>query len=176
MSAGAIVIVGAGQAGGWAAKTLRTEGYAGPIVLLGDEQHPPHERPPLSKAVLSGSADATDCALFKSDAFATLDLDFRPGARGTKIDRETHTVVTASNEPAKYDRLILTMGSRVRRLGVTGAELPGVQYLRTIDDATALRERLREGAHLLVIGGGWIGLEVAATARKRGVSVTVVEA
>ena len=176
MSAGAIVIIGAGQAGGWAAKTLRTEGYAGPIVLFGDEQHPPHERPPLSKTVLSGSADATDCALFKSDAFAALDLDFRPGARVTKIDREAHAVVTASNEPAKYDRLILTMGSRVRRLGVTGAELPGVQYLRTIDDATALRERLREGAHLLVIGGGWIGLEVAATARKRGVSVTVVEA
>src|SRR6516165_5642325 len=100
MSADAIVIVGAGQAGGWAAKTLRTEGYTGHIVLLGDEKHSPHERPPLSKAVLSGSVDASDCALFKPDAFAALDLDFRPGARVTQIDRETHTVVTVNSEPA----------------------------------------------------------------------------
>jgi len=173
---GPIVIVGAGQAGGWAAKTLRAEGYAGRIVLVGDEPHPPHERPPLSKAVLSGSSEPDACHLFKPDEFAELALEHEPGERALAIDRGAHTVRTDRGRQLQYERLILATGSRVRKLAIPGAELSGVFYLRTIADALALRERVNAGARLLVVGGGWIGLEAAATARKRGAAVTVLEA
>jgi 3-phenylpropionate/trans-cinnamate dioxygenase ferredoxin reductase subunit len=176
MAGNAIVIVGGGQAGGWAAKTLRAEGYGGRIVLVGDEPHPPHERPPLSKAVLAGSAGPDVCHLFKPDAFAELALECEPGERALAIDRAAHTVLTDRNRRLHYDRLILTTGSRVRKLALPGADLPGVFYLRTIADALALRDRLTTDARLLVVGGGWIGLEAAATARKRGAFVTVLEA
>lgn len=170
------VIVGAGQAGGWAAKTLRAEGFTGRIVLVGDEPHPPHERPPLSKAVLSGQSEPEVCHLFKPEALAELALAHAPGERATAIDREARTVRTDRGRSLRYDRLILATGSRVRTLAIPGADLPGVFYLRTIADALALRERLTTGARFLVIGGGWIGLEAAATARKRGADVTVLEA
>ncbi|TWT10576.1 NAD(P)/FAD-dependent oxidoreductase [Reyranella sp. CPCC 100927] len=171
-----IVIVGAGQAGGWAAKTLRSERFAGRIVLLGDEAHPPHERPPLSKAVLAGEAAPEATHLFKPEDFAKLDLDCRPGARVAAIDRAARTITLQTGEAIAYGRLILCTGSRARTLGVPGADAPGVRYLRTIDDALALQAQLVAGRHLIVIGGGWIGLEVAATARKRGLDVTVIEA
>jgi 3-phenylpropionate/trans-cinnamate dioxygenase ferredoxin reductase component len=176
MAVGAIVIVGGGQAGGWAAKTLRTEGYAGQIVLVGDEPHPPHERPPLSKAVLAGSAEPDVCHLFRPDALAELSLETEPSERALAIDRTARTVLTDRNRQLRYDRLILAMGSRVRKLAIPGTDLAGVFYLRTIADALALRERLSTNARLLVVGGGWIGLEAAATARKRGAAVTVLEA
>lgn len=175
MENGAFVIIGAGQAGGWAAKTLRTEGYAGRIVLVGEEPHPPHERPPLSKAVLSGRSGPDVCHLFKPEALAELSLEHAPGERATAIDPQTRTVRTDRGRSLHFDRLILATGSRVRTLAIPGAELPGVYYLRTIADALALRERLAPGARLLVVGGGWIGLEAAATARKRGAEVTVLE-
>ncbi len=176
MNEGAFVIVGAGQAGGWIAKTLRAEGYTGRIVLVGDEPHPPHERPPLSKAVLAGESEPDVCHLFKPDALAALSLEHAPGERATAIDREAHEVVTDGGRRVRYERLILATGSRVRTLAIPGADLPGVFYLRTIADALALRERLTTGARFLVVGGGWIGLEAAATARKRGAEVTVLEA
>lgn len=171
-----IVIVGAGQAGGWAAKTLRTEGHAGPIVLLGDEPHPPHERPPLSKAVMAGAAEPPSTHLFKPEDFAALGLDFRPGSRAVAIDRAAKRVALADGGAVAYDRLILCTGGAARRLPVPGGDGPRVHYLRTIDDSLALRARLGATGRLLVVGGGWIGLEVAATARKRGVAVTVIEA
>jgi len=173
---GVIVIVGAGQAGGWAAKTLRAEGYKGRIVLVGDEPHPPHERPPLSKAVLAGQSEPDVCHLFKPEALAELVLEHATGERATAIDRQARTVTTDAGRRLQYDRLILATGSRVRTLAIPGADLPGVFYLRTIADALALRERLTTGARFLVVGGGWIGLEAAATARKRGAAVTVLEA
>jgi 3-phenylpropionate/trans-cinnamate dioxygenase ferredoxin reductase subunit len=169
-----IVIIGAGQAGGWVAKTLRAEGYAERITLVGDEPHPPHERPPLSKAVLAGAAVPESTHLFKAEEFAKLGLDFRPGTRATGIDRATKRVTFESSEAIGYDRLVLCTGSRVRKLPVPGAD--AVLYLRTIDDAARLRGHLGAGRHLVVIGGGWIGLEVAATARKSGAAVTVIEA
>jgi 3-phenylpropionate/trans-cinnamate dioxygenase ferredoxin reductase subunit len=172
----AIVIVGAGQAGGWAAKTLRAEGFAGRVTLLGEELHPPHERPPLSKAVLSGEAAPESTHLFKAELFASLGLDFRSGARVAAIDRAAKSVTLDAGETIPYAKLILCTGSRVRRLGVPGADSPDVLYLRTIDDSLVLQTRLAAGKHLTVIGGGWIGLEAAATARKRGVAVTVIEA
>jgi len=171
-----VVIVGAGQAGGWAAKTLRAEGFAGRITLVGDEPHPPHERPPLSKAVLAGASEPAVCELFKTEALAELALDCIPAERATAIDRAARVVLTDRGRRLAYDRLVIATGSRVRRLAVPGADLPGVRYLRTIADALALRERLGAGARLLVVGGGWIGLEAAATARKRGATVTVLEA
>jgi 3-phenylpropionate/trans-cinnamate dioxygenase ferredoxin reductase subunit len=175
MSLGTIVVVGAGQAGGWAAKTLRSEGFTGRIVLVGDEAHPPHERPPLSKAVLAGMAEPDATHLFKRDAYAELGLDVRAGVAVAAIERASRSVVLTNGETIAYDRLILCTGSAPRKLGVPGADSLRLHYLRTIDDALLLRPRLAQGAHLIVIGAGWIGLEVAATARKRGASVTVIE-
>jgi 3-phenylpropionate/trans-cinnamate dioxygenase ferredoxin reductase subunit len=175
MSTGNIVIVGAGQAGGWAAKTLRAEGYAGRIVLVGAERHPSHERPPLSKAVLSGDAAPETTHLFKPEEHAALDLDFRASVRATGIDRAARRVALSSGESLAYDKLILTTGGTARRLPVPGGDSPRVLYLRTIEDSLAIRATLGPGKRLVVIGGGWIGLEVAATARKLGASVIVVE-
>jgi len=176
MSAGTIAIVGAGQAGGWAAKTLRGEGYAGRIVLIGAERHPSHERPPLSKAVLAGDAAPETTHLLKPAEYAALDLDFRASARATRIDRSAKRVALADGSAVAYDKLILTTGGTARRLPVPGGDSPRAFYLRTIDDSLAIRETLGPGKKLAVIGGGWIGLEVAATARKRGTAVVVVEA
>jgi len=175
MSAETIVVVGAGQAGGWAAKTLRNEGFAGRIILVGDEIHPPHERPPLSKAVLAGAAEPDSTHLFKRDAYVQLGLDVRAGVGVVAIERASRSAVLTNGEAIEYDRLILCTGSSPRKLDVPGADSPRLHYLRTIDDALLLRPRLTQGAHLLVIGAGWIGLEVAATARKRGADVTVIE-
>jgi 3-phenylpropionate/trans-cinnamate dioxygenase ferredoxin reductase subunit len=176
MSTDTIVIIGAGQAGGWAAKTLRAEGYAGRIVLIGAERHPAHERPPLSKAVLAGAAAPETTHLFKPDEHAALNLDFRAETRATRIDRTGKRVTLESGESIPYDKLIVTTGGTARRLPIPGGDLPRVHYLRTIDDSAAIRAALGPGKKLAVIGGGWIGLEVAATARKLGTSVTVIEA
>jgi 3-phenylpropionate/trans-cinnamate dioxygenase ferredoxin reductase subunit len=172
----AIAVVGAGQAGGWAAKTLRAEGFGGRIVLVGDETHPPHERPPLSKAVMAGAAEAASTHLFKAEELAKLDLDFRPGVRAVAIDRTARRVTLANGAAIGYDKLILCTGGAARRPPLPGADDPRTLYLRTIEDSLAIRARLAEIGHLVVIGGGWIGLEVAATARKRGAQVTVIEA
>ncbi len=171
-----IVIVGAGQAGGWCAKTLRDEGFDGTIVMLGDELHPPHERPPLSKQVLLGEAEPETTHLWPADQWSGLGVDFRPGTRVARLDTSAHEIETVKGERIPYAKLMLATGSRPRLLAVPGAELQGVFYLRYLGDTLAIRERLVEGARLVVIGGGWIGLEVAAAARRRGAAVTVVEA
>lgn len=174
-TAGTIVVVGAGQAGGWAAKTLRAEGYAGRIVLAGAEPHPPYERPPLSKAVLAGEAGPETTHLFKPEEFAALGLDFRRGVRATAIDPAARRIELSDGASVAYDKLILATGGTARRLPVPGGDLPRVLYLRTIEDSLAIRAAVGAGRRLVVIGGGWIGLEVAATARKLGSSVTVAE-
>ncbi|HEY8244716.1 MAG TPA: FAD-dependent oxidoreductase, partial [Casimicrobiaceae bacterium] len=171
----AIVVVGAGQAGGWAAKTLRDAGFAGRITLIGDESHPPYERPPLSKGVLSGARAPETTHLFKGGAFETLGLDWRHGVRVTRIDRERRRAELNTGEPVTYDRLILCTGGRARALDVPGTGDAGVRTLRSIDDSLAMHAAMGGARALLVIGGGWIGLEVAATARKRGLDVRVVE-
>ncbi|MDO5499041.1 MAG: FAD-dependent oxidoreductase [Propionibacteriaceae bacterium] len=171
-----IVIVGAGQAGGWAAATLRKEGYAGRVVLIGDEPHPPYERPPLSKAVLKGEAKPEHTHVMPADKFAELDLDFRPKTTVTAIDRARHEVELADGERIGFDKLILAMGGRARALPVPGGDLDGVLTLRTLADVEQLKDRLTEGARIVVVGGGWIGLEVAATARQAGAEVVVAEA
>jgi 3-phenylpropionate/trans-cinnamate dioxygenase ferredoxin reductase subunit len=176
MNTGTIVIVGAGQAGGWAAQTLRSEGFKGRIILVGDEPHRPYERPPLSKAVLAGEAHADSTSLVKPEAFDLLDIDWRPKVAATRIDRSARLLHLSLGEPVHYDKLILCNGGRARRLDVPGAQLPCVHTLRSIEDAAALGAALSAGKHLLIVGGGWIGLEVAATARKKGMQVTVAEA
>lgn len=169
-----IVIVGGGQAAGWAAKTLRDSGYKGRVVLVGDESHPPYERPPLSKAVLTGSKPPESCYLWTSERLHALEVEQRHDP-AVAIDRWQHEVRLSSGARLHYDKLLLAMGSRPRRLRCTGADLPGVRYLRTIQDSVEIGRSLHPGEPLLVVGGGWIGLEVAASAMSKGVPVILVE-
>lgn len=171
-----IVVIGAGQAGGWAAKTLRGEGFEGRLDLVGAEDSLPYERPPLSKAVLIGEADNDSTLVFDTGTFDSLNVEWHRGVCATSIDRESRTVSLDRGESLAYDRLVIATGSRVRRLNLPGADHPRVRYLRDLDDSAAIRAQLSAGRHLAVIGGGWIGLEVAASARKRGLNVTVLEA
>ncbi len=168
-----IVIVGGGQAAGWAARTLRDSGFAGSIALVTDETHPPYERPPLSKAVLAGSAPPERTHLFKGDLLASLGLAWHRGRRAVSLDRVQRVVLLDDGTSLPFDRLLIATGGRARKLALDG--MP-VHALRGLDDAVALRERIRTSSRLLVIGGGWIGLEVASTARAAGLQVHVVEA
>lgn len=179
MAAG-MVVVGTGQAGVQAAEALRAGGYAGSVTLLGDEPHPPYHRPPLSKAWLAGEADAAQLTLRAPAALARRDIDLRSSARVLRIDRAERRVELDDGTSLGYEGLVLATGSRPRRLDLPGGDAAGVFALRSLDDAHALAGKLREcaqsGLPLVVIGGGFIGLEVAATARKLGVAVTVLEA
>jgi 3-phenylpropionate/trans-cinnamate dioxygenase ferredoxin reductase subunit len=170
-----VVIAGAGLAGAKAAQTLREEGFAGRIVLLGAEGEPPYERPPLSKEVLRGEADTDKVYVHDAGFYAAHAIELRTGATVVSIDSAARVVVLASRERLPYDRLLLATGARPRRLTLPGADLDGVCDLRTLADGNALRERLRAGGRLAVVGAGWIGCEVAASARRMGVEVTVLE-
>jgi 3-phenylpropionate/trans-cinnamate dioxygenase ferredoxin reductase subunit len=170
-----IVVLGAGQAGGWVAKTLRDQNFAGKIVLVGDERHPPYERPPLSKEVLLGTRSHDSTYIWSAETLAELHIDVLLGRRAISIDRSAKTVALSTEEVLYYDRLVLATGCRVRKLDVPGADLPGINYLRGIDDAIKISNELKPGSRLLVVGGGWIGLEIAAAARQRSAKVIVVE-
>ncbi len=172
--AAAMVIVGAGHCGGRTAQALRTAGWSGPIHLVGDETHAPYERPPLSKGLLTGDTSATACALHTPEALADLGLT-RHVARATAIDASARRITLADGSTLAYQALLLATGGTVRTLGIPGGNLPGVLTLRNLGDAAALAPRLVPGQRLLVVGGGFIGLEVAASARSLGCSVTVVE-
>jgi 3-phenylpropionate/trans-cinnamate dioxygenase ferredoxin reductase subunit len=171
-----IVVIGAGQAGGWAAKTLRDQNFAGTITLVGDEEHPPYERPPLSKDVLLGSRTPESTYLWSRAALAELDIDLILGRRATSLDPIEKSVTLSDGQTLRYDRLVLATGSKVRRLGIPGATLAGIHYMRGIDDALAISASLIPGSRLIVVGGGWIGLEIAAVARQRTVDVVLLEA
>jgi 3-phenylpropionate/trans-cinnamate dioxygenase ferredoxin reductase component len=170
------VVLGAGQAGGWAAKTLRDQNFTGRVVIVGDEKHPPYERPPLSKGVLLGTIPPADTYLWSPDKFAEAAIELRPGYRATAIQRESKRVLLSNGEALPYDRLLIATGSRVRRLSTEGAELQRIHYMRSIEDAVAIKQSLSAGSRLLIVGGGWIGLEIAAAARQKNVDVTLVEA
>jgi 3-phenylpropionate/trans-cinnamate dioxygenase ferredoxin reductase subunit len=172
----ATVIVGAGQAAAQAAQSLRAGGYAGSIVMLGEEAAPPYQRPPLSKAYLSGAMGLDRVVLKPLEAWAAEEVTVRTGVRVAAIDRAARTVVTDAGEAVAWDRLILATGSRVRRLPIPGADLSGVHYLRTVADVDGLRAAFRPGARLVIVGCGYIGLEVAAVAANAGLSVTAIEA
>lgn len=169
-----IVIVGAGLAGAAAAEELRRVGFAGEIVLVGIEQHHPYIRPPLSKDYLAGNE--SDAAWVKPrEWYSEQGVSLRLGTRVTAIDRAAHSVTLEGGEVLRYDKLLLATGASPRHLPVPGANVAGVHYLRTIDDARALRTELKNGdKKVAVIGFGWIGMEVAATARTLGNRVTVL--
>ena len=168
------IIVGAGQAGGSAALTLRAEGFAGRILLLGNEPHPPYERPPLSKEVLRGDASPQSAYLATHDELAGQGIAFANDPV-LSIDRAARTVTCASGAAHRYDALFLTNGGAARRLpGLP--ESDKVFYLRSIEDAERLKQALSQARSVMVVGGGWIGLEVAASARQAGKEVTVLEA
>jgi 3-phenylpropionate/trans-cinnamate dioxygenase ferredoxin reductase subunit len=164
-----IVVVGGGECGTRAAFELRSAGWSGAITLVGAEPEFPYERPPLSKSVLTGGEPVPAC-----DAARLRDADvgFVAGVAATDIDRERHELVLADGRRIPYERMLLATGAVPRRL----AGLPGGHYVRSLADALALRERLRPGARIGVIGGGFIGLEIAAGAVARGCAVTVIEA
>ncbi len=170
-----VVIVGAGQAGCWAAKTLRQYDYAGKVILLGEEAYPPYDRPPLSKTVLVGDAEPSSTWYLSLDELAGLGIDFRPNLKAQEIDRRACQVTLEGGASLNYDRLILTTGARPRELTVPGSVDAPIYYLRGIDDCLALRAVLRPGNRIIVVGGGLIGLEVAAAARKLGCEAVVVE-
>ena len=170
------VIVGAGHAGGRAAAALRRHGFAGRLVVVGAEAHAPYERPPLSKGLLSGVQQPADCALQPPGSYEEQGIELRLGTRVEAIDRGRRVVAMAGAEAVVYDKLLLTTGGDCRRLGIDGAALGGIHTLRTLEDSAAIAAELGAGRRLVVIGGGFIGLEVAASAIGRGCAVTVVEA
>jgi len=175
MTSSPVVIVGAGHAGVQAAASLREEGYAGEIVLLSDETELPYQRPPLSKAFLKGEMDLHGLPLRAEAFYRDQRIDLRLGARAARIDRPARRIVLADGASVGYGHLILATGARQRRLEVPGVDLPGVFVLRNIADATALRRRIAAGLRIVVIGAGFIGLEVAATAARLGAETAVVE-
>ncbi len=171
----AIVILGAGHAGGTAAAVLRQYGHVGPITLIGEEPLAPYQRPPLSKAWLKGEADAESLQLRPLSWYDEALVSLRLGEIAVRIDRASKTVVLASGEPVAFDVLILATGARARELSIAGADLAGVMALRTAADAGHLKQALGPGRRLAVVGGGYVGLEAAASARALGGQATIIE-
>jgi len=169
------VVVGAGLAGAKAVEAIREAGGEGPVTLVGEEPDRPYERPPLSKDLLLGKKDREVAFVHPAEWYAGRDVDLRTGTRATGLDRDTRVVELADGKRVRYDRLLLATGSSPRRLDVPGADLDGIAYLRRLDQAESLRDMLRRGGSVVVVGGGWIGLEVAAAARHHGAEVTIVE-
>ncbi len=177
MSITSVAIVGTGHASTVTARTLRRRGFDGAITLFGDEPHAPYQRPPLSKEFLAGTADDASLALLTPKVIADNDITIRTGTRVESIDPSTRTLSLAGGETLTADAVVLATGGRPRQLpGFALGSSPRVHYLRTFDDAVRLRDRLRAGTRLAVIGGGFIGLEIAATARGFGLDVTLIEA
>ncbi|NYT44175.1 FAD-dependent oxidoreductase [Alcaligenaceae bacterium] len=168
------VIVGAGQAGAWVARTLRSLRPDVEITLVGSEAHAPYERPSLSKGLLSRVEDSPPCLLSRSQALAS-DIKTRYRIEVQTIDRKDKLLRLSDGGTLPYDKLVLATGGRARLPAIPGITLPGVHTLRTLDDAIALRDKIQAGKRMLVLGGGWIGLEVAATAKQAGMQVTVIE-
>jgi 3-phenylpropionate/trans-cinnamate dioxygenase ferredoxin reductase subunit len=170
-----IVIIGAGQASAVAAATLRKENYTGTIRIFGDESHLPYDRPPLSKYYLAGEMELSKTLIRSAEFYADNDIELHTNTRVESIDAEAKQIITASNEVYDYDKLVITTGSRARQLNLPGSQLDGIHYLRTIDDVDRIRESMSKAKKLCVIGGGYVGLEVAAVALTAGLEVTVIE-
>jgi 3-phenylpropionate/trans-cinnamate dioxygenase ferredoxin reductase component len=175
MSDEAYVVVGASLAGARAAEALRAAGAEGRLVLLGEEDRPPYERPELSKSYLAGDKAAGDLAVLDEDWYEKNGVELLLGRTVTGIERGPRTVQLADGERIGYDRLLITTGSSVRRLPVPGADLDGVLYLRRLGDSDTIKAAIAAGGPVVVIGAGWIGLEVAAVARSKGVDVALLE-
>lgn len=170
-----VVIIGAGHAGGTAAALLRQYGHTGPITMIGDEPIAPYQRPPLSKAWLKGEADADALALKPTEFYGENNIDFRPGVTATALNRSDKSVTLSDGSSLAYDVLILATGARAIALPIEGADLDGIMFLRTAAHAEALKAKIAPGKKLAVVGGGYIGLEVAASGRALGADVVVLE-
>ncbi len=170
-----VVIVGAGHGGGALAAQLRNDGHDGPITLIGAERVQPYQRPPLSKAWLAGEVDEAALALRPAAFYAERGITLLLGQTVEALELNARQVRLASGETIGFDRLVMATGARARRLDIPGADLAGVVSLRDAEDATRLRGRLAPGASIAIVGGGYIGLEVAASARKLGVEAVVIE-
>lgn len=170
-----IVIIGGGQAAVSAIDTLRRRGYSGHIALVGEEPVLPYQRPPLSKKYLAGELEPERLTIRPAAFYVQHAVELHIGSRASAIERTRKQVRLEDGRELPYDALLLATGSRARRLALPGAELAGVHYLRSKADVDAMRPELTPGRHLAVIGGGYIGLEVASTARERGLDVTVYE-
>ncbi len=170
-----VVIAGAGHAAGQIVASLKQQKFAGQIVLVGDEPHLPYQRPPLSKKFLSGNLPADRLFVRPASFYADPQIEVRLDTRITKVDRKRKTVIADNGDKIIYDKLILALGSRVRRLPVDGANLDGVHYLRCIADVERIRAELPNKKNAVIVGAGYIGLEVAAVLRQQGLDVTVVE-
>jgi 3-phenylpropionate/trans-cinnamate dioxygenase ferredoxin reductase subunit len=171
----AFVVVGASLAGAKAAETLRADGFDGRVVLVGAEAERPYERPPLSKDYLRGEAGREKVYVHDERFYAEHDIELRLGRTAVRLDTSAAELELDDGERLGYDRLLLATGAEPRRLPVPGGELDGIHYLRSLDDSDALRERLDRGGSVVVVGAGWIGAEVAASARQRGLDVTVLD-
>lgn len=170
-----IVIIGAGQAAAVAAATLRKEKYTGAIKILGDESHPPYDRPPLSKHYLAGELSLAETLIRPAEFYSDNDIELLTNTRVSSIDVNAKQVVTESETVFEYDKLVITTGSRARKLNLPGCQLGGIFYLRSLNDVDLIRTSMGSAKKLCVIGGGYVGLEVAAVARKAGLNVTVIE-
>ena len=171
-----LVVIGGGQAAVQAIHSLRQGGFAGGIALVGDEPHVPYQRPPLSKKYLAGALERGRLHLRPESFYAAREVDLHLGARAEELDVEAGRVRLADGRVLTYDRLLLATGSRPRRLTVPGADLRGIHYVRTIDDVDRIRAELKPGAKLVIVGAGYIGLEIAAVMAELGFDVTVLEA
>jgi 3-phenylpropionate/trans-cinnamate dioxygenase ferredoxin reductase component len=169
------VIAGAGFAGAKAALTLRDEGFDGEVLLVGAEAHPPYERPPLSKDYLRGESTFEQAQVEPAQAYAERDIERIAGVAAVALDTSAHELGLADGRTIAYGRLLIATGGVPRRPPIPGADLAGVQTLRTVDDCDRLRAAFETGGALAIVGAGWIGCEVAASARQRGVDVTLVE-
>ena len=169
------IIVGASLAGAKAAETLREEGFAGRVVLVGTEDERPYERPPLSKDYLRGEVGREKVYVHDKGFYAEHDIELRLGTTAVDVNTSSNELTLDDGDRLGYDRLLLATGSEPRRLAIPGGELDGVLYLRNVQDSDLLHERLDRGGAVVVVGAGWIGAEVAASARQRGLEVTVIE-
>lgn len=173
------VIAGGGQAGAWAAKTLRDLGYTGSLVMLAAEPHEPYERPPLSKGVLQGNQPPSSARVFSDATWHALKVDLRTGCELTRIDRASRTLevkdIDGEISQLRFEKLLIATGARPKRLPLGEDAGVPLHYLRTLEDAEALRQSIQPGAAVLIIGGGWIGLECAASLLRMGARVVLVE-
>ncbi|MGH8613813.1 MAG: FAD-dependent oxidoreductase, partial [Gammaproteobacteria bacterium] len=163
-----VVIVGGGHAGGQAAAALRSEGFNGRIMMVADEAHVPYQRPPLSKGFLSGALGIERVYLKPEKFYLQQHIELLLNRHAEAINREKRKITLNDGQVLDYDNVLLATGSGVRRLQVPGVDLPGVYYLRTIGDSEAIRAHLKPGASIVVVGGGYIGLEVASVAATQG--------
>jgi 3-phenylpropionate/trans-cinnamate dioxygenase ferredoxin reductase component len=175
MSEQTFIIVGASLAGAKAAEELRTQGFDGRVLLIGSEPERPYERPPLTKDYLRGDSPREKAYVHEEDFYAQRQIELFTSATVTAIDHAASTVTLDDRRELGFDRLLLTIGAEPRRIPIPGADLDGVYYLRTLADCDTLRERLDAGGRVVVVGAGWIGSEFAASARQRGLEVTVID-